>query len=77
MNYLCGLVCIVRRKKRDERKFDYKALIEQGDSLIEVLETLNKYNPVFTGSIVNLKQVNHLLKEQLEETKQIHPELFI
>ena len=77
MNYLCGLVCIVRRKKRDEKKFDYKALIEQGDSLIEVLETLNKYNPVFTGSIVNLKQVNHLLKEQLEETKKAHPELFI
>jgi hypothetical protein len=51
-------------------------LLEQGDSLIESLEVLNHYNPVFTGSIVNLKQVNHQLKEQLQETKKAHPELF-
>ena len=66
----------VRRKKRDEVRFDFKQVMEQGDNLIEVLETLNGFNPVFTGSIVNLKQVNHQLKEQLEETKKAHPELF-
>jgi len=70
------MVSRVHRKKRDEVRFDYKQLVEQGDNLIEILETLNNFNPVFTGSIVNLKHVNHQLKEQLEETKKAHPELF-
>ena len=67
---------LVKRKKKDVIKFDYRLLLEQGDNLIESLEVLNNYNPVFTGSIVNLKQVNHQLKEQLQETKKAHPELF-
>ena len=67
---------LVKRRKKTVTKFDYRMLLEQGDSLIESLEVLNHYNPVFTGSIVNLKQVNHQLKEQLQETKKAHPELF-
>lgn len=70
------MVSRVRRKKSEEIQFNYKELLEQGDNLIEILEKLNNFNPVFTGSIVNLKHVNHLLKEQLEETKRAHPELF-
>ena len=58
------------------KKIDYFELLQQGDSLISQLEVLNHVNPVFTGSIENLKQINHLLKEQLEETKASHPELF-
>ena len=70
------MVSRVRRKKSEEIQFNYKELLEQGDNLIEILETLNNFNPVFTGSIVNLKHVNHQLKEQIEETKRVHPELF-
>lgn len=66
----------MRRKKSEIEKFDYANLLEQGDNLILALETLNNYNPVFTGSIENLKQINHFLKEQLQETKRSHPQLF-